>query len=88
VITEPEVSWEYKVLTVKNPDVSGLEQRLSRYGSAGWEIVSAMTTVKTWVNLSGNDLVLIFKRRGADDADRSISVEPQIDPATGFLIPD
>jgi len=86
VATEP--SWEYKVLTLKNPDVSLLERRLSRYGAAGWELVSAVTTVKTWVNLSGNDLVLVFKRLGERPADRGIEVGIQIDPATGLEAAD
>jgi hypothetical protein len=30
-------------------------------GSAGWELASITTTVETWVNRSGNDLVAVFK---------------------------
>ena len=45
-----------------------------------------MTTVKTWVNVSGNDLVLIFKRLGEKPADRKIEIGEQFDPATGMAI--
>jgi hypothetical protein len=66
--------WEYAVLTVKNPDVRTLQGRLNRHGAAGWELVSALTTVKTWVNLSGNDLVCIFKRASDSPADRMLEI--------------
>ena len=56
--------WEYRLEVVKNPDVLHLGDRLSWLGSRGWELVSTMSTVKTWVNLSGNDLVFLSKRRG------------------------
>ena len=34
-------------------------------GADGWELVTAVTTVKTWFNLTGNDLVFVFKKPGA-----------------------
>lgn len=59
--------WEYRVETVKNPEVGSLQDRLNRLGAEGWELVSSTSTVKTWVNLSGNDLVLTFKRQGVGE---------------------
>jgi hypothetical protein len=56
--------WEYRVETVKNPDVKELRSVLNRIGSEGWELVSMTTTVKTWINVTGNDLVFVFKRPG------------------------
>lgn len=56
--------WEYRVHVAKNPDVAGLNDELNRLGADGWELVSTVSTVKTWVNLSGNDLVFLLKRRG------------------------
>lgn len=56
--------WEYRVEVIKNPEVSALGDRLNRLGSEGWELVSNVSTVKTWVNLTGNDLVFVFKRPG------------------------
>jgi hypothetical protein len=82
------VWWEYRVLLVKNPDVGVLEKRLVEYGRAGWELVEIVSTVKTWVNLSGNDLVVVFKRPTDQPAD--LDYEPtfgEIDPATGLAYP-
>ncbi len=56
--------WEYLVETLKNPDVGDLRNRLNRLGAEGWELVSMTTTVKTWSNLTGNDLVCVLKRPG------------------------
>lgn len=30
-------------------------------------LATSLTTVKTWVNLTGNDLVLVFKKRGTNE---------------------
>jgi hypothetical protein len=57
-------SWEYHVEVFSNPEVLRLGDTLNRLGADGWELVSTVTTVKTWVNLTGNDLVFVFKRRG------------------------
>lgn len=57
-------AWEYHLKVVKNPDLGQLGDSLNRLGSQGWELVSTLSTVKTWVNMSGNDLVFVFKRRG------------------------
>jgi hypothetical protein len=52
------------VETVKNPAVPSIQDDINRLGAEGWELVSTVTTVKSWVNMTGNDLVLIFKRPG------------------------
>lgn len=56
--------WSYYVHAVKNPGVSSLQDALTRLGHDGWELVTSLTTVKTWVNLTGNDLVFIFRKAG------------------------
>jgi hypothetical protein len=68
--------WEYKVEVIKNPDVSLLQDRLNRMGADGWEIVSGLTTVKTWINLTGNDLVFVLKRPGVG----SFTPRPEDEP--------
>lgn len=57
--------WSYYAWLVKIPGLRELNVNLAQLGFEGWELVTSMTTVKTWVNLSGNDLVLIFKKSGA-----------------------
>jgi hypothetical protein len=77
--------WEYRVLLVKNPDVGALEKRLAEHGRAGWELVEIVSTVKTWVKLTGNDLVAALKRPTDERAD--LEFQPtfgEIDPATGL----
>lgn len=78
--------WEYAVHAVKNFQVAGLHRTLDRYGRGGWELISMTTTVKTWVNLTGNDLVLVFKRPTDTPADLTISGRwsEEFDPATGL----
>lgn len=61
---DPELSWEYRVEVMKVAEVGALQDRLNRLGSKGWEVVSNVSTVKIWLNLTGNDLVFVFKRRG------------------------
>lgn len=56
--------WQYRVETLKNTAVSSLQDRLNRLGAKGWELVSMTSTIKTIVNVTGNDLVLTFKRPG------------------------
>lgn len=63
-MTESDDPWEYRVETVKNPDIKTIGNRLNIMGAEGWELVSFGTTVKTWLNVTGNDLVLVLKRRG------------------------
>jgi hypothetical protein len=62
--------WEYRVVVFKIYDVSAFERRLSDFGRAGWELVTLSTTVKTWLNVTGNDLVAVLKRPSPDLADR------------------
>jgi hypothetical protein len=64
-MTTPQ--WEYRVETIKNPDVGSLQDRLNKLGADGWELVAVTSTVKTMVNLTGNDLVLTFKRPGVGE---------------------
>jgi hypothetical protein len=57
-----ETAWDYRVVTFKIAQVREIEDALCELGEADWELVSVSTTVKTWLNVSGNDMVGIFKR--------------------------
>lgn len=64
--------WQYAVVTFANPKFgseSNIEASLNDYGRAGWELIVMTTTVKAVVNMTGNDLVAVFKRRSSDPAD-------------------
>jgi hypothetical protein len=50
----------------KNTQVYELTDSMNALGREGWELVTSLTTVKTWMNVSGNDLVFVFKKPGAD----------------------
>ena len=58
--------WSYYSWVVKNPQVYELTDSMNALGREGWELVTSLTTVKTWMNVSGNDLVFVFKKPGAD----------------------
>jgi hypothetical protein len=57
--------WSYHAWVVKTPGVNGLTETMNAFGLEGWEMVTSVTTVKTWLNVSGNDLVFVFKKPGA-----------------------
>ncbi len=59
-------TWSYFTWVAKVPSVNNLDLLFNMLGSDGWELVTSVTTVKTWINLTGNDLVFIFKKRGAN----------------------
>ena len=66
VSNEPGVGgWSYWTLAFRNRDVHNLTATLNDLGREHWELVSSLSTVKTWGNISGNDLVMIFKKPGA-----------------------
>ena len=56
--------WSYFAWVVKVPSVNKLMEGLNVLGADGWELVTSATTVKTWINLTGNDLVFVFKKAG------------------------
>jgi len=59
--------WSYYVLSTKNlllEKADPLQVAMTRLGTDGWELAAATTTVKSWANLSGNDLVFVFKKEG------------------------
>lgn len=61
-------AWSYFVLSSKNLMASNtdpLQESLTKLGEDGWEMVAATSTVKTWFNMSGNDLLFVFKKPGA-----------------------
>lgn len=58
------LQWEYRVESIKTPEIGTVTDALNRLGAEGWEVISIATTVKTWVNLTGNDLVFVLKRPG------------------------
>lgn len=59
------MEWSYAVLTFKNIQVMDLQRQFTAMGADGWELVSSLTTVKSIVNATGNDLVFIFKKPGS-----------------------
>ncbi|MGH8978958.1 MAG: hypothetical protein ACRDV7_12845 [Acidimicrobiia bacterium] len=63
--------WDYRVVVYKKYNVSAFEARLNDFGVAGCELVTRSTTVKTWLNLTGSDLVAVLKRPSEEVADRS-----------------
>ena len=65
VSNEPGVGgWSYWTLAFRNRDVHNLTATLNDLGREHWELVTSLSTVKTWGNISGNDLVMIFKKPG------------------------
>ena len=58
------IPWSYFTFVAKNNDVHSLDESLNALGAEGWELATSLTTVKTWVNMTGNDLLLVFKKPG------------------------
>ena len=63
--SEKAESWSYFTWVAKVPSTSSLNSGFNLLGHDGWELVSSSTTVKSMVNLTGNDLIFIFKKPGA-----------------------
>jgi hypothetical protein len=57
--------WSYFTWVAKVPSTNSLNSGFNLLGQDGWELVSSSTTVKSMVNLTGNDLIFIFKKPGA-----------------------
>lgn len=57
--------WSYFTYVAKVPSVNKLDEALNALGAEGWELVTSMSTVKSWVNFTGNDIVMVFKKSGA-----------------------
>jgi hypothetical protein len=64
-MTNTADGWSYYTWTAKVPNLRQLDVGLNALGAEGWELVTSMSTVKSWVNLSGNDIVMTFKKPGA-----------------------
>ncbi|HEX2785817.1 MAG TPA: hypothetical protein VHN36_19750 [Ilumatobacteraceae bacterium] len=57
--------WSYYPWVVKVPSVGHLGDAMNLLGEDGWELIASVTTVKSWLNMTGNDLVFVFKKAGA-----------------------
>lgn len=55
--------WEYMVEALGTGEIGAMRSRLNGLGVQGWELVSVTSTVKQ-ITGTGNDLVLVLKRRG------------------------
>ena len=53
--------WSYFPWVAKVPSVNSLGEAMNMLGADGWELVTSVTTVKSWLNLTGNDLVFVLK---------------------------
>ena len=62
--TEKLEGWSYFTWVAKVPSTSSLNSGFNLLGKDGWELVASSTTVKSMVNLTGNDLIFIFKKPG------------------------
>jgi hypothetical protein len=79
--------WEYRVVVWKNFATGNLETLLNDLGIAGWELVTLSSTIKSLVNVTGNDMVAVLKRPSADPADRD-HAERAGTPALPQFFPD
>jgi len=61
---ENESMWSYHIWNVKVPDIKSLKDEFVLLGEQGWELVTSVSTIKTWVNVTGNDLIFVFKKPG------------------------
>jgi len=76
--------WSYATVVIGNTDVSKakmapgaqLTERLNQMGADGWELVTSLTTVKTMLNLTGNELVFVFKKPGIGHTPPPVDVGP------------
>ena len=61
---EIETAWSYFTWQAKVPSVKSLNEGFTLLGEQGWELVTSMTTVKSHWNMTGNDLIFVFKKPG------------------------
>lgn len=59
-----EAKWSYFTWLAKVPSISRLDNIFNLLGADGWELVASATTVKSQLNLTGNDLIFVFKKQG------------------------
>jgi hypothetical protein len=63
-MSENESAWSYHIWNAKIPDIKSLERNFMLLGEEGWELITSVSTIKTWANLTGNDLIFVFKKPG------------------------
>lgn len=76
---EPE-TWSYATVLIGNLSIASLDKYLNAIGADGWELVVATSQVKSLLNVTGNSLVFVFKKRGAGH--RAPEVDPQFSSET------
>ena len=64
-MSDPLTSWSYYCYVAKVPDVKHFDEVLNLLGTEGWELTTSVSTIKSKINVTGNDLILIFKRPGS-----------------------
>ncbi len=63
-MSEIETAWSYYTWHAKVPSINSLNEGFTLLGEQGWELVTSVSTVKTWMNMTGNDLIFVFKKPG------------------------
>lgn len=64
MVDEQLEQWSYYVFRLDNPTLSLLQAKLEQLGADGWELVTSVSQMKTLFNVTGNDLIFVFKKRG------------------------
>jgi len=73
-MTDNETTWSYFTWNAKVPSVTSLNDGFTLLGELGWELATSMSTVKSLLNVTGNDLIFVFKKRGTGHVvDKTIS---------------
>lgn len=79
-----EQQWSYFPWVTATPNVSSFADGMNLLGEDGWELVTSVSTVKTWLNLTGNNMVFVFKKPGvghrlsADQVNRLAGLDPNV----------
>ena len=64
-------AWEYRLLSVKQHELPGLQTLLNEHGLAGWEVAGVTSTAAVWGTNPQVETVIVLKRPSEQPADRN-----------------
>ena len=65
------VRWEYRVIVLREPTLAEKAETLDELGQEGWELVSVVSTVRSWKGRS--------KDHGRIERDGTVAIEGEVE---------
>ena len=64
-------AWEYRLLSVKQHELPGLQTLLNEHGLAGWEVAGVTSVASAWSPGATPETLVVLKRPSEQAADRN-----------------